>query len=606
MLITTQIVPSTMLLPSRLRKRLNVDSPSFTPSSLAANGNAPVSKALTLSPRTASAAPFKPKSITPVSSVASFSSSPASKPYNPSAPDWVSGEPQEFLPQGFNNLSLDNGSEFSQNDVFGSVHDSASTGALTSVESQQNSYHFGSGINGTQQASYMPSASTSSQLLQHHLYAPLEPYAANIKPFQRTAKDIFIPEDVRLKLQKKNEASLRSFPNSQLPNVEYFHTLTPIEPFYSRNNIPATNPSTVFKAVSDQDGKTYSLRRLHDCPLSRDSEAALAVPSLRSKWSRVHNGNVVTTHLAFNTQVFGDTSIIVVSDFYPDSVTLRDKHSPSNLRNPSRNFGSQISEQLLWNYFVQIANALKAIHSAGLAARSMDARKWLVTDEARIRFNACGLSDILDPTSMPLEELQRLDLQNLGKLVLTLGTTSAPAKTRPLDHFARTYSSRLRSTIDYLQQLGASADSAGTIDDVCSIIATESIEAFDASLRLSDLQEYTLNGQLENGRLFRLICKLNTINERPEYESDTAWRDQGQKAALKLFRDYVFHQVDTNGNPVLDMGHMLACLNKLDVGVDEKITLVTRNEQTALVVSYRELKAAVEGSWGDLVRRSGS
>ena len=56
---------------------------------------------------------------------------------------------------------------------------------------------------------------------------------------------------------------------------------------------------------------------------------------------------------------------------------------------------------------------------------------------------------------------------------------------------------------------------------------------------------------------------------------------------------------------MLDMGHMLACLNKLDVGTEERITLITRNEQTAIVVSFRELKAAVDGAWAELMRRSG-
>ena len=32
---------------------------------------------------------------------------------------------------------------------------------------------------------------------------------------------------------------------------------------------------------------------------------------------------------------------------------------------------------------------------------------------------------------------------------------------------------------------------------------------------------------------------------------------------LKLFRDYVFHSVDEIGNPVIDLTHVLAHLNKV-------------------------------------------
>lgn len=43
---------------------------------------------------------------------------------------------------------------------------------------------------------------------------------------------------------------------------------------------------------------------------------------------------------------------------------------------------------------------------------------------------------------------------------------------------------------------------------------------------------------------------------------------------LKLFRDYVFHQVTEDGRPWLDMAHVIQCLNKLDAGVQEKVYLI--------------------------------
>jgi hypothetical protein len=59
---------------------------------------------------------------------------------------------------------------------------------------------------------------------------------------------------------------------------------------------------------------------------------------------------------------------------------------------------------------------------------------------------------------------------------------------------------------------------------------------------------------------------------------------------IKLFRDYVFHQVDETGRPVTDLSHVLTQLNKLDAGVDEKIMLVSRDEGSCLIVSYREVR----------------
>lgn len=95
---------------------------------------------------------------------------------------------------------------------------------------------------------------------------------------------------------------------------------------------------------------------------------------------------------------------------------------------------------------------------------------------------------------------------------------------------------------------------------------------------------------MENGRIVRLLTKLGFINERAEYvkflppfplpytilfveislirhgirfELDPRWSDTGDRYILKLFRDYVFHSVGVDGKPILDLSHVLVCLNKV-------------------------------------------
>ena len=51
------------------------------------------------------------------------------------------------------------------------------------------------------------------------------------------------------------------------------------------------------------------------------------------------------------------------------------------------------------------------------------------------------------------------------------------------------------------------------------------------------------------------------------------------------------------GRPVVNITHVLACLNKLDAGTDERIMLVSRDEQSCLVVSYREVKACIDSAF---------
>ena len=44
---------------------------------------------------------------------------------------------------------------------------------------------------------------------------------------------------------------------------------------------------------------------------------------------------------------------------------------------------------------------------------------------------------------------------------------------------------------------------------------------------------------------------------------DPSWSETGDRYLLKLFRDYVFHQVDENNDPVLNLAHVVSCLNKV-------------------------------------------
>jgi PAB-dependent poly(A)-specific ribonuclease subunit 3 len=79
----------------------------------------------------------------------------------------------------------------------------------------------------------------------------------------------------------------------------------------------------------------------------------------------------------------------------------------------------------------------------------------------------------------------------------------------------------------------------------------------------SDLLESDLSKEVENGRLCRTLMKLGFVNERPEYDMDPSWSETGDRYLLKLFRDYVFHQVYEDNTPLIDYGHVVECLNKV-------------------------------------------
>lgn len=258
---------------------------------------------------------------------------------------------------------------------------------------------------------------------------------------------------------------------------------------------------------------------------------------------------------------------------------------------------------------MQLASALKSIHAANLAVRCLEASKVILSDKGRIRINACAILDVVHHEAQrDLGDLQQEDLIHVGKLMTVLATNNLAAGSSlkvAVDQISRSYSSELRDTLIWLLT-PAQSPSIKTVAELVSGISSHIVTSFDSSLHSNDYQNSLLSQELENGRLFRLMAKLGCINERPEYEGDKSWAETGDRYMLKLFRDYVFHQVDAEGRPVVDMAHILRCLNKLDVGIDERINLVSRDEQSSLIVTYRELKKQVTSAFADLSKQGGN
>lgn len=285
-------------------------------------------------------------------------------------------------------------------------------------------------------------------------------------------------------------------------------------------------------------------------------------------------------------------------------------------------------EQVLWGYLVQIASALKAIHAVGLAARLITPSKILLTSKNRVRLNACSILDVVHfDNTRSLAELQADDLVQLGRLILCIANNSATAHLnmqKSMEYITRSYTARLKECIQWLlnpqPNPGTPTSPTGTpagqkdIDALLTGICDQFTSVFDSTLHASDALTNTLGRELESSRLVRLLIKLNMINERPELDASipipsgsttnpsASWAETGERYYLKLFRDYVFHQVDANGHPVTNLAHVLDCLNKLDAGSEEKIALISRDEQNVLVVSYRELKRGVESAFQDLIK----
>ncbi|XP_055893130.1 PAN2-PAN3 deadenylation complex subunit PAN3-like [Biomphalaria glabrata] len=435
----------------------------------------------------------------------------------------------------------------------------------------------------------------------------------------------FAPDELKLDILNRHVLTMMQVDPSCATSVELpteldkYVNLCPLERTGAPKPSLGNLPSTTYKAVCTKDGLYYCLRRIHGFRLANTK-----VNTIIESWKKLYHPNVVSLKEVFTTKNFNDNSIVFVYDYHPGSETLMSVHFPSphlngynhqhhhhyargeHGKNASTGRSSFLPESLIWTYIVQLSSALRAIHAANLAARSLDPSRIIVTGKYRIRINCIGILDIITPeASSPvnINVYKQEDMTALGKIILALACNNLMCVQRDniqtaIEGVQRNYSPDLKNLICYLLQ---NTNRVRSVNDVMPMIGARFFTQLDTVTLRSDVLEYELAKEIENGRLFRILIKLGSINERPEYTTEPSWAETGDRFMLKLYRDYLFHQVDENGLPWIDVAHVIQSLNKFDAGVPEKVLLVSRDENSMLVVSYSELKRCFQSCFQELV-----
>ncbi|WFD02002.1 PAB-dependent poly(A)-specific ribonuclease subunit 3 [Malassezia obtusa] len=480
------------------------------------------------------------------------------------------------------------------------------------------------------------------QPLNYHLYAPPFPHVSNFHPSHLAAMTFFMNPAMHETLQRKQEALYATHPASTseaLPEaLHVYHHLVPLESGASTPPASLTDPrfqsigpqhaltgaagdpscvygyrTYMYKATCVLDGKCYALRRIENVRLPQ--EAAITAVE---RWRKIRHPSIVAVREAFTTRAFGDASLVFVYDYHPLATTLYTEHMTVKPLQPDWRTGRlrpasmHVPERTLWSYASQLASLLAVIHAAGLAARCIEPSKVLCTSQRRVRLAGCAVFDVLlyqaQPPADALLQHQREDLVALGRLLLCTACNNVAAGQTPdasLEALRKSYSAELHDLVARLLRTHEpDVPDRLTADTLLVALAPHLADALGAALNHTDLQEAALLRELENGRLVRLLCKLNLVHDRPEYEGSTQWAESGDRYVIKLFRDMVFHPVDEHGRPVLDLSHILVHLNKLDAGTDERIMLTSRDELSCLVVSYAEVKKYIEDAYTELTHHS--
>ncbi|XP_014671544.1 PREDICTED: PAB-dependent poly(A)-specific ribonuclease subunit PAN3-like [Priapulus caudatus] len=475
-----------------------------------------------------------------------------------------------------------------------------------------------------------PVQKPSIVLPDYHVYPSPPAHVAQMKQ-KPNSPSFFMSDEIRMEILNKHTLVMAQVNPEQYPDipteVDNYHHLVPLEP-------PPVNPmeksntfgytTSVYKATHMKTGLTYCLRRIHGFRLVNTKALQLV-----DFWKKLQHANIVQLREVFTTKAFGDHSLVFAHDYHPAAETLMYRHfsSHSHHMDGGKGFGGGgggggssssnrglLPENVIWGYVVQLSSALRTIHAAGLACRVMDPTKILVTGKNRLRVNCVGIFDVLsldatqpNPIAM-MPQNQQEDLISLGKIVLALACNSVAAIQREHIHnsmemVARNYSGDLKNLILYLL---TNQPRLRSVNDIMPMIGARFYSQLDSALCKVDVLEAELAKVGQNKRDFRVFIRMMTAVHTHRYNMDPSWSETGDRYLLKLFRDYLFHQVREDGTPWIDMAHIVQCINKLDAGVPEKVQLMSRDEQNILVVSYADLKHCVETSYSELLHPVGA
>lgn len=381
----------------------------------------------------------------------------------------------------------------------------------------------------------------------------------------------------------------------------------------------------LFKVTSQQDGRLYVLRRFDNVRGVNQKIASL----INQKWAKSHisnHPNICRLYKCFFN--YESRALYFVHKYEAMSHTLH-----HTLFMGMEAF-HPLHETTVWSYCMQLISAVRSIHKANLAVRSLQLNHILVclepgsgldhnshsmqTNRVRLKLNCIGVVDALEfEDRRSFQELQMEDMKSLGRLLMSLmsGREILPSTPEEVigqcDLFMRkNYSPELYNlTMALLARprpgrMGMMIVNPPTVDEVCRAVADHAFDEMDAAYAVVDGMDEALATEYESGRAFRLLMKFAFINERPEFGVDPRWSESGDCYVLKLFRDYVFHQADESGRPVMDLGHVVTALNKLDAADEEKIVLAARDGKTIMVVSYAEIARYLENAFAELCNSS--
>ena len=409
-------------------------------------------------------------------------------------------------------------------------------------------------------------------------------------PTKRTLQTIGIPEPIRKHFQNLDFETLQQIAPDDDRYKEIpprYHSIFALDTNEAARSTGGSfgYPSALYKVTDRMDSQVYALRRFDNVKTTQS-----IAKNAQDKWSSMRHPSIVSLY-----SISPEKGAVFFSyAYHPMAVTLRERFIEQR--------GPLLTESILWRILTQLFMGMRASHARGLALRAVDVNHVLLTSGSRFRFGGVGIPDVLDfesrktPTELQIEDMIKFGIMMLSVAARNMITAKSIDQGKAV--LQQHYSDELNQVVDAL------LSGKEGVPKISAMIAENICDELDVGLASFDALHNHLRSEYENSRITRLLLKLGFINERPEHSGTPAWSETGDRYILKLFRDYLFHQRLPDGTPVLDCGHIISSLNKLDAADDEQIIMSSRNGKDLLVASFSDIHRCLEETFIELARMS--
>jgi len=382
-----------------------------------------------------------------------------------------------------------------------------------------------------------------------------------------------------------------------LPEMIYsYHSLFRFEDTASRNPLSPSRafgvPTTLYFAYHPDDDCCVLLREF-----STISEVSSEGGAAADAWKSIEHPSIATVKsVFFSSEILHENRLYIAVDYKPGAKSILrmcggdDSFSSNSLKE---------NESIAVSAVSQILGAINYVHDKGLLLRkSLDPSKVVLYPSSRRFFlSSVGVEDIIGSSGPKLsrEEEQENDFRSLGRLALIILTSDL--KNWDNEEALKTLPTlEGRISLEFFKLLNhlLSPTSKPNDRETLQVAAPLILQEMTRLIIVQDALEIQLQRELHNGRIFRVLSKLNFVLTYSStcVSSTTQGRNlvrSSENDVLKAFRDFMF-ALDDN---IADLPHVIECLNKLDAGSDERVALVSENQSYIFVVTFSEVKSVL-------------